>query len=183
MTLAGPAAARPAETPPELARRVVVYTTRFDGAPPPPPLFGASDRIAFLCFSDRAFEVPGWRVLHAEPGPLAAALHKIRAHAVLAEAAPEAELSLYLAPDALLVGNLDTLLTRWLAEHDLALWRYPHGVGWEDMALRRLIARDGPAGAALAQGEACLAEGRRTAAPATTPARFGGGTAIRRWRR
>ena len=159
VTLAGPAAVRPAETPPGLARRIVVYTTRFGGEPAPPPPFGASDRIAFLCFSDRALEVPGWRVLPAEGGPLAAAEHRIRAHAVLAEAAPEAEFSLYLAPDALLVGNLDTLLNRWLADRDLALWRYPHGVGWGDMALRRLIAGDGPAEAALARSEACLAEG------------------------
>ena len=91
---------------------------------------------------------PGWRIV-PPAGPAAgtadaAAFHKIRAAEVLAEAAPGAEASLYLDPDRPLIGNPDTLLTRWLLPQDLAFWRHPAS-DWRDMAERHLLETAAPA--------------------------------------
>ena len=80
---------------------------------------------------------------------------------MLAAVAPEAEASLCLAPDRRLVGNLDTLLARWLWPQDLALWRHAAGIDWRDLAEAALIAAPAPAGPApaalLAQARGCEA--------------------------
>ena len=96
----------------------------------------------------------------ADPA-LTGAWCRILAHRVLAAVAPEAEASLSLAPDRRLVGNLDTLLARWLWPQDLALWRHEAGIDWWDLAEAALIAAPAPAGPApaalLAQARGCEA--------------------------
>ncbi len=158
--LAVPAAARPAFLSDADAARVVVYTARFGDAPDPPPLFGLCDRIRFLCVTDRPDrDVRGWRAVSAPADPLATARCKILAAETLAEAAPDAETSLWLDPERLLAGNLDTFLTRWAAGADFALWRRADASDWSDLAERHLVYRAAPVETIVAQAAACAAEG------------------------
>jgi hypothetical protein len=152
------------DRPPHLAEaaagRIVVYTTGF-GDTAPPPQFQTVPGLRFLCLTDRADLVrPGWETVACTPpvsgAAAAAAWCRILAHRALAEAAP-AEASLYLAPDRWLVGNLNTLLSRWLAGPELAFWRHPGGADWHDLAEHHLVAGTGGAEAVLAQARAAAA--------------------------
>ncbi|HVH01659.1 MAG TPA: hypothetical protein VM891_01660, partial [Amaricoccus sp.] len=143
---------------PEAAAAATVVVTAAFGRPPAlPPVAGLAGRIRFLCFTDQATAAaPGWTLLPpaaGSPDPAAAtAFHKIRVAEVLAEAAPGARASLWLDPDRQLVGNLDTLLARWLLPQDLALWRHADS-DWRAMAERHLVAGTAPAAAVIAQAE------------------------------
>ena len=64
--------------------------------------------------------------------------------------APEAEASLCLGPGRRLVGNLDTLLGRWLLPQELALWRHPAGIDWWDLIEAHFVGDPAAAGAAAA---------------------------------
>jgi hypothetical protein len=167
LRLAVPARDRPSFLPAPEAARTVVYTAVFGRPPALPPVLGVASRLRFLCFTDRAAASPGWTVLPpaaAGPDPAAdpaaaAAFHKIRAAAALAEAAPEARASLWLDPDRALLGNPDTLIARWLAPQDLALWRHPDA-DWRAMAERHLVEGTGaPPAALVAQAARFAAEG------------------------
>ncbi len=156
LSLAVPAATRPSQLPAETARRIVVYTTGLDARPQLPPLAGMPEGVRFLCFTDHAVAAPGWTIV----APVAGAdpsLYRVCPHRVLADPAPEAEWSLYVAPDRLCVGNLHTLLGRWLMGHDFALWRDAHCGDWHDLAERLLVTGEAPAEAVLAQAGACAA--------------------------
>lgn len=154
-TLAAPVPGRPIDLPPDVAARTVVYTVATGARPPLHPVPARPDGLRFLCFTDQALAVPGWEIrpLGQGNGPF----HKICAHRALAEAAPDADRSLYVAPERLLIGNLDTLFTRWLADTPLALWRHGESGDWHDLAERRAVARAPTAAAVLAQAEACAA--------------------------
>jgi hypothetical protein len=152
--LARPARDRPHDLPTDAAARIVVYTARFGTRPVLPPLFALTDRLRFLCFTDHPVEVPGWECLpSAQPdldGAAAEAFHRIRADTVLAEAAPAAEFSLWIAPDRVLLGNLDTLITRWLIGRDLVLWRHGRGADWHDLVEAALVTGEVLAGESVA---------------------------------
>lgn len=154
--LAVPVADRSPTLDPEIARKIVVYTARFGAAPQLPPLFGMPEGLRFLCFTDAEIAQQGWEVVPTDPSPEAAARHRISAAEVLAPVAPEAEWSLYLDPDRIVVGNLHTLFTRWLLPQRFALWRH-EGLGPEEMAERALL-EGAPADAVLAQRAAAGAE-------------------------
>ena len=166
--LAIPLAPRPSFVPAAEAAGTVVMTAAFGHPPVLPPVAGIAERVRFLCFTDRLTDgpaaVPGWTMLPPAAGspdpaadPAAAtAFHKIRAAEVLAEAAPGARASLWLDPDRQLIGNLDTLLARWLLPQDLALWRHVDS-DWRAMAERHLVAGDAPAAAVIAQAEGFVA--------------------------
>lgn len=162
LDLAVPVRDRNADIPAALAARVVVYTACFGREPLLPPILDTGG-VRFLCFTDTAISVPGWELRPAAPGapesPRAAeAFHKIRAGTVLAEAAPGAEFSLWLDPETRLVGNLHTLVTRWVGHHDLVLWRHPDCIDWHDLAEHELLAGVEP-GPVLAQAAAATREG------------------------
>ena len=163
LTLAIPARARPSGLPPETAADLAIYTAVFGRPRPLPPVFGVAERVRFLCFTDQEIAAPGWEIrapatgAPADPAQ-AAAWHKIRPEAALAEAAPGAAASLWLDPERALIGNADTLFTRWLLPHDLVVWRHA-GRDWRDMAERHLLAGHVPAGAILAQAEVFEATG------------------------
>jgi hypothetical protein len=172
LDLASPARDRAAAFAPEAAAGVVVYTTRLGSLARIAPPDAAIPGFRFVCLSDRDDPAEGWEVAPlrapegAGPGEgpgvdfgLAAELARIDPEAALAEAAPAARASLYLAPDLLLAGNLDTLFARWLADADVAAWRHPHAVGWQDLAeTAALAAQPGPRrDAVLAAAEACEA--------------------------
>lgn len=164
LTLAIPARDRPVALPPALAEGIVVYTAVFGRRRALAPVFGIADRVRFLCFTDQEIAAAGWEILPpalpvADPVE-AAAWHKINPEAVLARDAPGARASLYLDPDRALIGNADTLLTRWLLHQDLAMWRHA-GRDWRDMAERHLVTGSAPAAALLAQAERLEAEGVR----------------------
>ena len=162
--LAIPLGPRPSFIPEADAAGTVVMTAAFGRPPVLPPVAGIAERVRFLCFTDCFTDgptaVPGWTILPPAAGspdpaadPAAAtAFHKIRAAEALAGAAPGARASLWLDPDRQLVGNLDTLLARWLLPQDLALWRHADS-DWRAMAERHLVAGKAPAAAVIAQAE------------------------------
>jgi hypothetical protein len=154
--LALPPTARPVHLDRATAERIVVYTCWTGSRPRLAPVLGAPEGLRFLCFSDHAAEIPGWEIVPADPESGEA--HRICPHRVLAEVAPRAEWSLYVAPDRLVVGNLHTLFARWLLPQPLALWRHPRGGDWHDLAERHLVAGTAPAEAVLAQARACAGE-------------------------
>jgi hypothetical protein len=151
------------------ARRFVVYTAVFGATPPPIPRFQAGPGPRFLLLTDRAdLAVAGWEThLLAPPVPPAEAEAWARIHpeAALRDAAPEAEASLYLRPDRVLLGNIHTMALRWLLPADFVLWRA--GGDWHDIVERHLVAAPRPgtpaaevSGAAvLAQARDCIARG------------------------
>lgn len=154
--LLAPDPARPAYLPRETAARIVLYTTAIGQRPQLPPLYGIPEGMRCICFTDADVAAPGWEICAPVQG--GEAYHRIRADAVLAEVAPEATHSLYLAPDRLRVGNLDTLIGRWLMGSDIAMWRHER-TDWQAMAEEALIApQNFPAPDAetvLAQALAC----------------------------
>ena len=165
--LALPAPERPADLDPAAAAALVVYTTAFGDEPDPAPVFVPVPGLRFVCLTDRPLDVAGWEALPPAPGApdpdvdprRTAAWCRIRPDLALAEAAPAARASLYLGPDRWLVGNLNTLLLRWCLPHDLALWRHPHGIDWQDLAEHALVTGTPAAAAVIAQAEACAAAG------------------------
>jgi hypothetical protein len=164
--LALPARERPAAPDPETAAGLVVYTTAFGDEPDPAPVFAPLPGLRFLCLADRPLEVAGWEALPPPAGApadpaRAAAWCRIRPDLALAAAAPAARASLYLRADRWLVGNLATLLLRWCLPHELALWRHPQGVDWQDLAEARLIGAPPPdvAASVIAQAQDCAARG------------------------
>lgn len=177
LALAVPAADRPVDLPPERAAGLVIYTTRFG---PEARVLAPLGRVAglrMLCLSDRDDPAEGWEVVRfalppdvdpSLPTELWADLCRIRPEVALAAAAPAAEASLYLAPEALLAGNLDTLVARWLWPQDLAAWRHPRAAGWADVAeAAALAAPPARRAAVLAQARACEAAGLPPEAGAT----------------
>jgi len=182
LRLAIPLGVRPSFVAAAEAGEVVVVTAAFGRPPALPPVSGLAGRIRFLCFTAGPASAPGWTILPPAAGspdpaadPAAAtAFHKIRLGEVLAEAAPGARASLWLDPDRQLVGNLDTLLARWLLPQDLALWRHEDG-HWRAMAERHLVEARVPAAAILAQAADFEAAG--------VPRTEGGGDTGMVWRR
>ena len=148
---------RPA--PPRSAARVVVYTARFGDGPLPAPLFQAAPGVRCLLLADRPLTVPGWEtVVSPDPDPARAQLAaRIRGPELPGIA--EAEASLYLDPALRPVGNLATLIARWLAPQDLALWRHPRAQGWREAVADALLGAPADPAALVALAEACEAEG------------------------
>ena len=167
---------RPADLDPETAAALVVYTTAFGAEPDPAPVFAGIRR-------------PALRLPHrpaARRGRLGGAAAAARARPTGPGRAPppgaaSAPISRWprrrpgprprstSRSDRWLVGNLHTLLLRWCLPHDLALWRHPTGIDWQDLAEARLITGAPAAGAVIAQAEG-LRGARRcraTAAPGT----------------
>ncbi len=162
-----PATERPSFITPAEAARFVVYTTAFGAEPAPAPLFQEPAGPRFLLLTDRAdLAVAGWEshVIVPPVAPeLAGAWARILPGAALAGVAPEAEGSLCLRHDRVLIGNPHTMALRWLLPCDFALWRHGGGIDWHDLAERHLIGA-GRAGAAspaevLAQARDCAARG------------------------
>ena len=155
--LALPRNDRPVHLDRTTAERIVVYTCWTGSRPRLAPVLGAPEGLRFLCFSDHAAEIPGWEIVPAVRE--SDEMHRICPHLVLAEVAPRAEWSLYVAPDRLVMGNLHTLFTRWLLPQPLALWRHPRAGDWHDLAERHLVTGTAPVEAVLAQARACAGEG------------------------
>lgn len=174
--LAIPADDRPGSLPSAHARDIVVVTAIVGRQRPLLPVFGAPEGLRLVCFTDQPLAAaPGWQGLPLPPLPADAladadvtavagaglseaeieaeawaAWLKIRTPEALAAAGIEAEASLWVDPDCWLVGNLDTLFTRWLLGQELVLWRHPSN-DWRDMAERHLLAGALPPQGVLAQ--------------------------------
>lgn len=138
---------------PDVARKIVVYTFCFGAAPQLPPLFGAPEGVRFLCFTDQALTAPGWERIEAQPGEAPAL--RLCPHDALRKVAPEAEWSLFMAPDRLAVGNYHTLFTRWLLPENFALWPHQHCADWHDLAERHVLTGSADVAAVLAEAAAC----------------------------
>lgn len=142
-----PAPDRPALLDEDQAAGIVIYTAAFGTDPGPMPLFHGIPGLRFLCLTDRPdLDVPGWRTVLVTPEDIApdrlGAWARILPHRALDPVAPGITASLYLAPDRKLVGNLNTLMLRWLLPHKLVFWRATTGIDWRDMAEHRLIGAD-----------------------------------------
>ena len=127
------------------------------------PVAGLAERVRFLCFTDRLTDgrrrprlddaAAGGR--KPRPGRRPGSRHGLPQDpggGGARRAAPVARASLWLDPDRQLVGNLDTLLARWLLPQDIALWRHADS-DWRAMAERHLVAGTAPAAAVIAQAE------------------------------
>lgn len=151
-----PAAGRPIFLPRETAARIVVYTVAAGQRPPLHPALGMPSGLRFLCFTEQEVTAPGWEIRPlAEDRP--ASFHKICPYEALRGAAPGADWSLYIAPDQLIMGNLEALLTRWLLPQPFALWRHRACADWHDLAERQLLDGTAAPAAVLAHAEACAA--------------------------
>lgn len=146
---------RPLHLPADLADRIVVYTACFGRRPYLLPLVGQPEGLRFLCFTDTPVSVPGWEVIVTPLPAGGEAFARICPHRLLAEAAPNAEWSLFIDSRRIPVGNLHTLVTRWLMHHDMVLWRHPAAGDWHELAECALLTGTHPAAAVLAQAEAC----------------------------
>lgn len=149
-----PAASRSVDLPPDMAGRIVVYTTCFGRAVRPDPLFGVPPSVRCLCFTDQPLAVPGWEIVPVAAGTATDLDYKLRPHRVLPTVAPAADLSLYVAPDRVIAGNLHTLLTRWLQPRFFALWRHPECGDWHDLVEDHLLQTPAATVALLAQAAA-----------------------------
>jgi hypothetical protein len=127
----------------QAAARIVVYTTLVGKGQLLPQRLANLESVRFLCFTDQDVTTPGWEIMPLparEGGPAeAAAFCKICPHEALYSVAPEAEASLFVAADMLMIGNLETLLTRWLLHEDFVAWRHPRCIDWHDLAEQHLI--------------------------------------------
>lgn len=163
LDLAPPARERAPAIPADEAAGIVVYTTRFGPQARALPRIAAAEGVRFLCLGDGDAPAEGWETSRLAPPAdvapsLLEAFARIRPEEALAAAAPGARASLYVAPDMLLAGNLDTLVTRWLAAQDVAAWRHPRAVGWQDLAEGAALAAVGrERDAVIAQARDCEA--------------------------
>ena len=154
LRLSAPQDDRPLDLPVDLARRIIVYTVCFGSRPYLPPLLGQPEGLRFLCITDTPVEAPGWEVIVTPPQPDSEAFATICPHRVLAEAGLQAEWSLFMDSSLIPVGNLHTLITRWLMPQDMVLWRHPEAGDWQGLAEHLLLTGRHPATGVLAQAEA-----------------------------
>jgi hypothetical protein len=161
LPLARPVVRRGADLPDAMADRLVVYTALIGEDRSPPSIFVRPDGVRFVCFTDRPLDrdIEGgqWEVSLVEPvsDPVRErSRYRILPHEVLEVVAPECDWSIYVDPDLLVVGNLQTLVTRWLLPHEMVMFRDPTAAGWWDLAERHVIL--GEVGAALVGGFAEL---------------------------
>lgn len=146
---------RPLDLPADLAEKIVVYTACFGRRPYLPPLVGQPEGLRFVCFTDTPVSVPGWEVVVAPAPRGGEAFLRICPHRALPAAVRGATWSLFIDSRRIAVGNLHTLLTRWLMQHDMVVWRHPAAGDWHGLAEHALLAGTHPASAVLAQAEAC----------------------------
>ncbi|WP_143058033.1 hypothetical protein [Loktanella fryxellensis] len=156
--LTPPVGEREIDLPLELARQIVVYTTRFARRPFLPPVLGQPEGLRFICFTDVPVTVPGWEIVII-PEPVGGdAFAAICPHLLLKDVAPDAAWSLYIDSDQIPVGNLHTLIMRWLMPQDIAVWRDPVASDWQARAERLLLTGLRSVTAVLAQVATCAAE-------------------------
>ncbi|WP_435169046.1 hypothetical protein [Falsirhodobacter sp. 1013] len=154
LRLSVPQEDRAVDLPVDLARRIIVYTVCFGSRPYLPPLLGQPEGLRFLCITDAPVQAPGWEVIVMAPRPESEAFATICPHRVLAEAGLDAEWSLFVDRALIPVGNLHTLITRWLMHQDMVLWRHPAAHDWQGLAEHLLLTGRHPAASVLAQAQA-----------------------------
>ena len=131
---------------PRPPRRLVVYTTAFGAEPDPAPVFAPIPGLRFALphRPARSTWPAGRRCRRRGARPRsparAAAWCRIRPDLALAEAAPGAAASLYLALRPLAGGQPRTRSScAGACRTTLALWRHPHGIDWQDLAEHALV--------------------------------------------
>jgi hypothetical protein len=169
LPLTRPVVPRGVALPERLVDRLVVYTAVFGQEQALPPIHVRPTGVRFVCFTDTEIVDSDWEISLVEPAqdPVSErSRHRILAHEVLKTAAPECQWSIYVDPDVLLIGNLHTLVARWLLPNDVAMFRDATAAGWWDLAERHVMQGDvGPE--ALSGGFAELEHG---SVPRTTGA-------------
>jgi hypothetical protein len=169
LALASPALPRDGDLPGHVAERIVVYTARFGSEVPLPPLHVVPQGVRFVCVTDREGSTGDWEVSVVEPldgdTERSRAWARIHPHEVLRAVAPERDRSLYVDPDRVITGNLQTLLTRWLLAHDVVMFRHHSAAGWWDLAEEHVLS-----GAASTEAIAAFADLGRQEVPTTAGA-------------
>lgn len=155
LKLALPAAKRSVFLEKERAETIVVYTACFGVHPDLPPVHGAPDGLRFICFTDQKIDAPGWEVVPVNGSGEFSLLYKICPHKVLTSVGISSEWSLFVAPEKVMVGNLHTLITRWLLGNDFVLWRHPWCIDWHDLIERHLVTATESPDALLRQARYC----------------------------
>lgn len=148
-----PAHRRSTAIPLDRLSKTVVYTAAFDREESLPPVQVGPNCPRFVCFTDHDVSAKGWDVVRCGPGhgdgdP--STRHRVLAHEVLAGVAPDSEWSLYVDPQTVFVGNVATMLTRWLYGQELAVCRHPDASTCWSLVERRLMTCDGWADAVRA---------------------------------
>jgi hypothetical protein len=169
VAVASPTAPRAVELPRRVAERIVVYTARFGSDEPLQPLHVVPEGVRFVCVTDRVTGTGDWEVSIVDPPGVDAehrqAWARIHPHEVLRAAAPDRDLSLYLDPDMVITGNLQTFLNRWLLAHDFVMFRHRDAAGWWDLAEEHVMS-----GRASPQMIEAFAELERRTVPAAAGA-------------
>jgi hypothetical protein len=103
----------------------VIYTAVFGGydtLKEPTPLPG----VEYLCFTDQPQRAGVWKYVVQEPGTntprLAARMRKILSHRYLP---PGTTYSMWVDANVLFLGNIETTVTNFLSEADIALFGHP----------------------------------------------------------
>ncbi len=124
-----------------IAEKVVVYTALFEPNQCLHPILTEHQNLNFICFTDQDIAARGWITMRHPPPfedkDLSSLYFKILAH----ELFPDREASLYIDPNTLLMGRLEAMIGRWLAHHDIVMWRHPErsdiGAEAEQMILQQ----------------------------------------------
>ena len=135
----------------EKARNVIVYTAYFGNGPAPPALFGMPDGLRGVCFTDQPISPDGWQIVPTKAYDGAPDYHRICPHKVLWDVDPMVARSLYVDPARLIVGNMHTLLTRWLSAKSFVVWPQPDCTDWHELAERHLVLGSAASSAVLRQ--------------------------------
>lgn len=109
----------------KITDKVVVYTSLFGGYDDLRPIDLISENIDFVCFTDRAIEVRGWKIIHVnseyENYNLSAKRYKILPH----EYFGEYEYSLFVDASTFFYGNVESFIARWLVNLDFVMFQHP----------------------------------------------------------
>ena len=128
---------------------IVLYTARFGAGPVPAPLLQALPGLRALLLTDRPLRVEGWEtVVMPAPDPdpdRARLLACLRGEEILAGIAPDTRASLWIDPGMRVIGNLATLLERWLLPQEIALWRHGTARDWAEVTETALTGITPPA--------------------------------------
>ena len=162
---------------------VVLYTARFGDGPVPAPLLQALPGLRALLLTDRPLVVEGWETVEMpapDPDPdRARLLSCLRGEEILAGIAPDTLASLWIDPGMRVIGNLATLLERWLLPQEIALWRHETARDWAEVTETALTGIAPPAFAPPAFAPPAFAPSAfaplppPAAAPALSPATAG----------
>ena len=105
--------------------KICVYTALYGGFDELPPILTHCDNIDFICFSDREYSNPDWKIVvipsEFEDNNLNAKRFKILPHKYLSDY----DASIFVDANTYLYGNLTELIDVYLSSTDFAMFEHP----------------------------------------------------------